>query len=56
MNREIFTMPSTQDVPLDAVDAEEIELQESVKGIRNLIREMILDDAMIHQDGVTTHK
>ena len=45
MNREIFTMPSAQDVPLDSVDAEEIELQESVKEVRNLIREMILEDA-----------
>jgi hypothetical protein len=44
MNREIFTMPSAQDVPLDTVDAEEIELQESVKGVRNLIREMLNED------------
>jgi hypothetical protein len=44
MNREIFTMPSAQDVPLDTVDVEEIELQESVKGVRNLIREMLLED------------
>lgn len=41
MNREIFTMPSAQDVPIDTVDAEEIELQESMKGVRNLIREML---------------
>lgn len=45
MNREIFTMPSAQDVPIDTVDAEEIELQESMKGVRNLIREMLLEDA-----------
>ena len=45
MNREIFTMPSAQDVPLDRVDAEEIELQESVKGVRSLIREMLLTEA-----------
>lgn len=45
MNREIFTMPSAQDVPLDQVDAEEIELQESVMGIRSLIREMLLTAA-----------
>jgi hypothetical protein len=44
MNREIFTMPSAQDVPLDTVDVEEIELQESVKGVRNLIREMLNED------------
>lgn len=45
MNREIFTMPSAQDVPLDSVDAEEIEIQESVKGVRKLIREMLLQEA-----------
>lgn len=44
MNREIFTMPSAQDVPIDTVDAEEIELQESMKGVRNLIREMLLQE------------
>lgn len=42
MNREIFTMPSAQDVPIDTADAREIEMQESVKGIRSLIREMLL--------------
>jgi len=45
MNREIFTMPSAQDVPLDPRDADEIELQESVKGIRSLVREMLLTEA-----------
>ena len=47
MNREIFTMPSAQDVPIDTVDAEEIELQESVKGVRNLIREMLSINATV---------
>lgn len=42
MNREIFTMSSAQDVPIDSKDAMEIEMQESVKGVRNLIREMLL--------------
>ena len=46
MNREIFTMPSAQDVPLDQVDAEEIELQESVRGVRSLIREMLLREVI----------
>lgn len=40
MNREIFTMPSTQDVPIDIADAEEIELHE----VRMIIREMILQE------------
>jgi len=45
MNREIFTMPSAQDVPLDPRDADEIELQESVRGVRSLVREMLLTEA-----------
>ena len=45
MNREIFTTPSAQDVPIEPSDAREIEMHESVRGIRNLIREMILEDA-----------
>ena len=45
MNREIFNMPSIQDVPLDQVDAEEIELQESVMEVRSLIREMLITEA-----------
>jgi hypothetical protein len=41
MNKEIFTMSSAQDVSLDTVDVEEIEFQESVKGLKVLIHEMI---------------
>jgi len=40
MNREIFTMPSAQDVPLDPIDSEEIELYE----VRSIVREMLLQE------------
>lgn len=45
MNKEIFTMPSAQDVPLDPMDTEDIELQEVRRVVREvLLREKSLED------------
>jgi len=41
MNEVIFTMPSVQNVPLDVMDAEEIEIQSSEETLRECIKETL---------------